>query len=369
VIVEYVSQRAGGLRQRGLSLVELMISMVLGLLIVGGAITVFVSNRQAFVATENLSRMQETGRVAFELMARDMREAGGGACQSDRVVRNLLVTPGTRWWTNQTEKSASTVVGFAAAVPFPEAAFGTAVGDRVDGTAALEVKGVSSTGILIDSQGDASTLNQTDSPLTLSTTNHGFVAGDLAMACNFEGSAIFQISSVAGATINHAATGTPGNATAHLSVVNTRRVFTDPSTAGQAIKITCRDKAITVPTGVSRCGGDWTATIAKYNASRWYIANNARGGRSLVRQSVVTTGGIADLEEVEVADNVTDMEITYLERNGTSYLDASDPELEFGVVTAVRIVLTIESADSVSSDATRLTRTVQQTINLRNRMQ
>ena len=42
---------------RGLSLIELMIAMLLGLLVVGGAIGIFVSNRRAYNATESLSRV------------------------------------------------------------------------------------------------------------------------------------------------------------------------------------------------------------------------------------------------------------------------------------------------------------------------
>ena len=60
-------------RQLGLSLVELMVALVLGLLVVGAAIGVFLSNRQTYTATESLGRVQENARVAFELMARDQQ--------------------------------------------------------------------------------------------------------------------------------------------------------------------------------------------------------------------------------------------------------------------------------------------------------
>ncbi|MFA4615373.1 pilus assembly protein PilW, partial [Xanthomonas perforans] len=53
-----------------------MISMVLGLLVVGAAIGIFLSNRQAYAATEGVGRIQETARLGFELIARDIREAG-----------------------------------------------------------------------------------------------------------------------------------------------------------------------------------------------------------------------------------------------------------------------------------------------------
>lgn len=61
---------------RGFSLVELMIAIVLGLVVMGGVISIFVANRQAFRVSENMAHVQENARVAFELLARDLREAG-----------------------------------------------------------------------------------------------------------------------------------------------------------------------------------------------------------------------------------------------------------------------------------------------------
>ena len=43
---------------RGLTLVELMIAMMLGLLVVGSASAIFISNRQTYRATEGLGRVQ-----------------------------------------------------------------------------------------------------------------------------------------------------------------------------------------------------------------------------------------------------------------------------------------------------------------------
>lgn len=360
--------RCGALSRtsRGFSLIELMVSMVLGLLIVGGATTVFLSNRQTYASTENLSRMQENGRVAFELIARDLREASGGLCQSDRAVRNLLNNSATRWWTNWDTNSAATVLGYAGGTAFADAAFGTGPGDRTSGTQALEIKGVSAAGIMVDSQGpNPQVLTETNQALTVNTAAHGFSAGDLAMVCNFDGSAVFQVTSVAGAVLGHAASGSPGNSTAHLSTVNTRKTPVDPP--GTGIKVTCRDLDLAPPpTGYQRCGWNWTATIAKLNATRWYIGANARGGQSLYRVGVVATGGAATPQRVEVAENVTAMNITYLMRNGVQYLDAASVT-NWGLVTAVRISLTVESLDNVSVDGGRLSSTMQHTVTLRNR--
>lgn len=77
-------ERAWGPRvhQRGFGLIELMIAMVLGLLVLGAAFAVFQSNQRSFQANEGLNRIQESARVAYELISRDLRAAGGTACSN-----------------------------------------------------------------------------------------------------------------------------------------------------------------------------------------------------------------------------------------------------------------------------------------------
>ena len=75
-------------RMAGLSLIELMISMVLGLVVMGAAIAIFLSNQNTFRASEGLNRIQENARVAFELMSRDVRAAGGTACSNASLVED-----------------------------------------------------------------------------------------------------------------------------------------------------------------------------------------------------------------------------------------------------------------------------------------
>ncbi len=63
-------------QQLGLTLVELMIAMVIGLVLVGGVIQIFVANNQTYRVTENMSRMQENGRFALDIMGKMIRSAG-----------------------------------------------------------------------------------------------------------------------------------------------------------------------------------------------------------------------------------------------------------------------------------------------------
>ncbi|MBJ7574797.1 prepilin-type N-terminal cleavage/methylation domain-containing protein [Luteimonas sp. MC1828] len=83
------ARRAMRGRMSGLSLIELMIAMVLGLVVMGAAFAVFMSNQNTFGTNEGLNRIQENARVAFELMSRDIRAAGGSACSNMSVVESV----------------------------------------------------------------------------------------------------------------------------------------------------------------------------------------------------------------------------------------------------------------------------------------
>lgn len=62
--------------QRGMNLVELMVAMALGLVIVGGAGKIFLSNTQAFRMQDEVSSLQQSSRLVMEMMLADIRRAG-----------------------------------------------------------------------------------------------------------------------------------------------------------------------------------------------------------------------------------------------------------------------------------------------------
>ena len=76
--------------QRGLSLVELMIALVLGLVLSTGVITVFISAKQDYQVQDAISQVQENGRFSLEFLARDIRMAGYSGCSNDMPTANSI---------------------------------------------------------------------------------------------------------------------------------------------------------------------------------------------------------------------------------------------------------------------------------------
>ncbi len=72
---------------QGLSLVELMVSMLLGLILSGGMVSAYLGAKRNYYYEEQMARMQENGRYAMRLLSRELAMAGffGGVPALDSV--------------------------------------------------------------------------------------------------------------------------------------------------------------------------------------------------------------------------------------------------------------------------------------------
>jgi len=73
--------------QRGFSLVELMVALLLGLLLMSGIIAVYLESKRGWAQDEAIARVQENGRYALRLLSREIAMAGffGGVTELDAV--------------------------------------------------------------------------------------------------------------------------------------------------------------------------------------------------------------------------------------------------------------------------------------------
>jgi type IV pilus assembly protein PilW len=68
--------------QRGLTLIELMISIAIGLVVVGAVTYMYVGSKGAYRGNESAARIQEAGRFALDSITRDIRRTGALGCGS-----------------------------------------------------------------------------------------------------------------------------------------------------------------------------------------------------------------------------------------------------------------------------------------------
>lgn len=69
-------------RQTGIGLIELLVSMLIGLFIMAGVLQMFSTSSQNAVAASGASRMQENARFVFSKMAEDIAKTGNLGCVS-----------------------------------------------------------------------------------------------------------------------------------------------------------------------------------------------------------------------------------------------------------------------------------------------
>jgi type IV pilus assembly protein PilW len=83
--------------QSGVTLIELMVALTLGLILTAAAIQVFVANKSTYRLTNALSQVQENGRYAMQQLAHDIRMAGYFGCGSRQQMKFNLVATGVNF--------------------------------------------------------------------------------------------------------------------------------------------------------------------------------------------------------------------------------------------------------------------------------
>jgi len=322
-------------RQRGLTLVELMIAITLGLIVLASVIGVLLANRESYRTSEALSRMQENARFAFEALGRSIRAAGGNPCGATKVA-NVLNNQGTTWWANWGNNA---VRGYEANdAQFPQSV-GSGVAQRVAGTDALILMSAAlDEGVVITDH------NPNSAQFKVNTTQHGLADGDIVMACDNDHAAIFQVTNANSnnvTIVHNTGAGNPGNCS----------------------------KGLGYPTDCGSVNGNLytfagNGFLAKLSAEAWYIGNNSRGGRSLYRIYLATSGNNPTTTPEEVVPDVRDMQLAYLASGANDYTPA-DSMTDWSQVRAVRLEITTEAPD-VKFNGAALTRTWATVVQIRN---
>lgn len=79
-------------RQRGFSMVELLVAMLLGLFLLAALVEILINGKQSFTAASHLSRLQESGRIATSMVVSDLKRSGYMGGNSD--IPNIFGSAG-----------------------------------------------------------------------------------------------------------------------------------------------------------------------------------------------------------------------------------------------------------------------------------
>ncbi len=209
-------------RQRGLSLVEIMVALALGAVITVGIVQMFTANRATYQINTGQARLQENARFAMDFVSSSVRGAGYTGCSSRANVFNALnlVDGAVPFDFDMSEP----VIGFrkaSAGDPAPsELPNDIPWGDIPEGTDVLVLKAVDGDGLgLVANMPNSSSVVFSEVPDDLSP----FATGSILMISDCTKAAVFQVTNSEvtgnGFQIQHNPGGSqvPGNSTQRLA--------------------------------------------------------------------------------------------------------------------------------------------------------
>jgi len=358
-------------RQTGFTLIELLIGLALGVLVAAAATAVFIMNSRIREATDSLGRLQEGARTAFELIARDVRQTGSFSCgreaamgdsgsrsdRADYAFSNALFNANIVWWATWSAPLPTTDArggfrGYGPNAAMPGTAFGSAAGNRINGTAAIEVRYAHShdfdaafhapTNPLADPA--RAVLNAPASGIGA----HGFSNGDLVVVC---ANALPPVGSGTPAVLAQDQRDfVPWVVLTQVQVTGSelRMVYTGLVPGNRPPNLWAPQPVWAAPTRAQP-----RLRVARYVPVRWYVGANARGGRSLFRETITAGNAPGALRE-EMVEGVTDLVVDYAVDGGTGFV-ADSAIADWANVTAVRLTVRMDTAQGgVGSEGRRV---------------
>lgn len=318
-------------KQQGLSLIELMIALVIGLILTAGTIQIFLSTKATYRLETALSRMQETGRFIVDVMAKEIRMAGFNGCASRGTITPNVIANNPPPIIPSADNAVNgfNASGASSWTPgIPASLFLTGV---ISGTDVITVNRASECGAAV-----AGNYLPTNANVQVSLPNNcGFVQNQPVLITDCQGADIYQISNTPG--------GSGGvQTTAHASGANTTN-------------------------NVSKTYGP-DSQIFQYLSNTFYLANGGSGEPALWL-SLWNPGypdptdpnfdAVNGFLKLELADGVEDMQILYgVDNGGDEYANtyvSADAVTNWIDVKSVRINLLLRSDDRITEEPRSVT--------------
>lgn len=329
----------------GFTLVELLIAMTLGVFMMAGVLSVFISSKQSYAQQDALGQMQENARFALEMLARETRMAGFGGCSSSINVANTL-SAGYVGEATSFSNGLNGYLGDSTNSTFP-ASFKSVSEPNTD---AIIIHTVNNDGALIvDSH------NPNSAIIRFTTSNSTLKKGDIVVMvdANCSNMAIFA---------NTGPTNSSNNANHSNHNDGNISGFSYENCVKKKLKgnFTCADTSAGLE--LSYTAG---SSVYKMDSFAYYIGTSSADSSilSLYRQDVSGTSGAS-----EVVEGVSDLEMFYGLKVGSNvqYLKADGISATNWInVQSVRYNVTVRSLSLING--VPVSKTFSTTVKLRNR--
>lgn len=315
-------------QQSGLSMVELMITLLISSLLMLGVFEIFLSSNQNNRYAHASARIQENGRLAIDILTRNLRMAGYQGCiDPDLINMNIIANdPPT------TDLSASGVMGYES----DDSAWDIGTRDSQldpitnipNGSDIIFVQFVSPTGVNVMCTGSVNSCTAVNANVKITNNSIGLTQNDIAVVTDCESADMFRIVNMPKDAADDKTT------LAHSNSQNSSNNLSKPY--------------------------DDTAQVLTFNAFAYYVKDTGRTndrGDSIFSlyqfDSTFQTGGVITGNEEELVEGVEQLQILYGQRLGSGnirYVPADDANLDFTDVESVRISILVSDSDPIRPD-------------------
>lgn len=313
--------------QQGYSVIELMVASVIGLFVLSAAVTVFTGNKSSHDLSTGMARLQESGRVALDILSNDLRLTGYQGCTNGTKVPDVIASVAPRinlpvealWggeynggWTPGIHADLSAISNS------PKA-----------GTDVIYVQHGSGRNTML-----TTSMASANGPIELANNPDQLAAGDLVMISNCSNSDIFRATSVSSPSSSGAVTvgfaaGTSNTRSTlnHAYTVDTTNPIADPM------------------------------RVMRFESHAYFVGDSGRNdsnGDDIFSLYILdTSAGTTPYVPVELVEGVENMQIMYGERLASDqirYLPAGTPGLDINNVVSIQIGILMTSIDEVVSE-------------------
>ncbi|HET7650556.1 MAG TPA: PilW family protein [Gammaproteobacteria bacterium] len=243
-------------RQQGLSLVELMVALIIGLILTAGVISVYLTSKKSYSSDTGLAQVQENGRFALSFLEPVVRMAGFEGCVTPRKANPTSIITGATGnplydysvsGSGVADPTSATVIGYDAVgtdindsitltasqslasasggqgaaswTPAVDSASAQSIYSTISGLALtnsdiLVVHEASADNVpVVDNPAGSGTYNQTTGIYIPSSDVTDFTVGQLAILSDCEKATLFQITGNSGGSgpLTYADSASPGN--------------------------------------------------------------------------------------------------------------------------------------------------------------
>lgn len=317
-------------KQRGYSIVELLVASVIGLIILSGAVTVFTGNKTSQELSSGMARVQESGRVALDILSNDIRLAGFQGCTDGTIPPNVVAAasptitlPQGALWGGE--------FGSASWSPSLHGDLSSISTQAKSGTDVIYVQHASGRTTIL-----ANSMSSSNGPISLELNPDQLVANDLVIISDCSNADIFRATSVSepSATDGSVSIGFAAGAANTSSTLSTdyQVSATDPNRIRDPMR------------------------VMRFEANAYFVRDSGRddaNGNPIYSLFVLDTTASPLGSPMELVEGVEDMQILYGQRllNGTTqYLKAGHTSLDIENVVSIQIGLLVTTTENVTND-------------------